>query len=73
MMQVFYFTFLILLSLLGFGSAFDCPASEDPECPSDDDYIDPKHPLPDYLMVHCTGKQVLEDSRIKTMARLMDW
>lgn len=75
-MQVFFFTLFLLSSLLGFGSvtlANDFCPSTDPECPSDDDYVDPKHPIPDYLQVHCSGKQVDEDSRIKTMARMMDW
>lgn len=82
-MQAFYLTFFLLLSLLGFGCAApaaaanddpqpDCPSS-DPDCPGPGDYIDPKHPIPDYMRVECSGHQVDEEARIKTMARMMDW
>lgn len=80
MMKAFYLAFL-LLAFLGLGCAAPavaddsddtCPVSDD-ECPGPDDYIDSNHPLPDYMLVVCTGQQVDEEARIKTMARMMDW
>ncbi|KAK7707213.1 hypothetical protein SLS63_013808 [Diaporthe eres] len=78
-MQAFYFAFCLILSLLGFGSV--ALADDDPGCTTCtadcishcEDYIDFDNPLPDYQMVHCSGHQVPEESRIKTMARMMDW
>lgn len=78
-MQTFHFTLFLLLSLMGFGSAGNpncapeypnCVISDDPDSP---DYADFDKPLPKTMVVICTGDQVAEDSRIKTMARMMDW
>lgn len=78
-MQAFYLAFCLLFSLLGFGSV---ALADDPDClgPCDDDciahcedYVDFENPLPDYMMIHCSGNSVPEESRIKTMARMMDW
>lgn len=73
-MQAFYFAFFVLLSLLGLGSADD---GDYPECANEDthcqDYVDFDNPLPAYMIVHCSDQQVPEESRIKTMARMMDW
>ncbi|KAG6363838.1 hypothetical protein INS49_008941 [Diaporthe citri] len=74
MMQAFYFAFFLLLSFLGFGSA---AISDYPDCSGDDidcqNYVDFDNPLPGYMLVHCSDQQVPEESRIKTMARMMDW
>lgn len=78
-MQAFYLTFFLLLSLLGFGFAGNpACASDNPDCiisddPDDPYYADFDKPLPSTMVVICTGSQVAEDSRIKTMAKMMDW
>lgn len=76
-MKTFYFAFCLLFSLLGLGSASlgDYPqcSEDDVDCQNYADVVDAENPLPSYMLVHCSGKQVLEESRIKTMARMMDW
>lgn len=84
-MKAFYLTLFLLISLISLGCAAPTPAgadvsdddpqcpSSDPDCPGPGDYVDPDHPLPDYQKVVCSGHQIPEESRIKTMARMMDW
>lgn len=64
-MLPFYMAFFMLHVLLGFGSPVNPPA--------DPDDGDPDEPLPQTMATICTGKQVDNEARIKTMARMMDW